>query len=129
MMAGGLLVGLVVSFGALPDGLSLQFKARYEPRLDHLVALAMKATPNNCISGTQFPAVPVFGKVWRVCTYGGQVEFDGQGRYGEDAYLYSKGVVSASDSCVLHLEGPWWEENSGEDGVSCPWGFTSVPGA
>jgi hypothetical protein len=109
---------------------SLKFVSTYEPRLEQLVPLADKAAreaPEGCISGRDFPALPVFGTVSQVCVYGKDIEFDAPSNSYAYAYL-PNGDAEFSDSCVLHLDGPWWEASQGVvgDESSCPGGFTYI---
>jgi hypothetical protein len=49
---------------------------------------------------------------------------------GVEGLAYVKGERPPFDSCVVHLDGPWWQlalENISS--MSCPRGFTFQPGA
>ncbi|MGD0085291.1 MAG: hypothetical protein ABSD78_19195 [Acidimicrobiales bacterium] len=74
-----------------------------------------------------FRALPVFGTVSQVCVYGKDIEFDAPSNSYAYAYL-PNGDAEFSDSCVLHLDGPWWEASQGVvgDEWSCPGGFSYI---
>ena len=126
--------GSIVGAAAAPSGLGLRFQS-YEAILNRLIPQALSATrsvPSGCVSGSDFPTVPGFGRLAQVCSRSGDVEFDATGSYvvGDYAYVYKpySQLGGSGESCVLHLDGPWWEFAPGGGGVACPGGFTYIPG-
>jgi hypothetical protein len=132
VLAATAFVGAMIVAATAPSALGFRFQS-YEGTLNRLVPRALSAThPSGCISGTQFPAVPGFGKLAQVCSGSGEVEFYATGTYleGDYAYVYNPHppASGSGESCVLHLDGPWWEFGPGGGGAPCPSGFTYLPG-
>lgn len=136
-MVGAALVFAAATLGAAntPSGLAIRFRS-YEGSLNGLIprVLALTLTRSNssgCIPGATIPPVPGFGQLQQVCSHSGVVTFYaiGNSPVGDYAYVYNREPqLHGGESCVLHLDGPWWEVAPGGGGVPCPSGFTYIPG-
>ena len=121
----------------VPNGLAMKFATEDEPRLDQLVTMATRvgAAPGGCTASGRFTPLPSFAKGWHLCTGKGMVEFEAplSEQFGGYVWtvIYQPGLTYSAapgDSCVLHLDGSWWELAPLTIDMSCPGGFTFVPG-
>jgi hypothetical protein len=114
----------------VPSALTLRFRWQDEAQLDRLVhVVASQAAPVRCTAPYARVKVPVFGIVTELCS-GTYAEFDAN----DYSFVLAPGLTIGTagqdfgEGCLLHLDGPWWEQGPGGGGVSCPYGFTFIPG-
>ena len=104
--------------------------SQHEAQLNRLVrGVASTTAPGRCTSPYSRVKVPVLGNVTVLCS-GTYAEFDANG-YN---FVFAPGLAIATagqdfgEECLLQLDGPWWEQGPGGGGISCPYGFTFIPG-
>jgi hypothetical protein len=114
----------------VPSALTLRFRWQDEAQLNRLVrGVASTTAPVRCTSPYSRVKVPVLGNVTELCS-GTYAEFDANG-YN---FVFAPGLAIATagqdfgEECLLQLDGPWWEQGPGGGGISCPYGFTFIPG-
>ncbi len=92
--------------------------------IEHAQALKVDPQTGCVASPASLPPVPGIGAASSVCLEPGQVMLDGsRGPVGFMGYLYVTGTLQASELCVRHLYGPWWEADPSALAGGCAFGF------
>jgi hypothetical protein len=129
-------VALSACAAFVPSALTLRFRWQDETQLNRLVrVVASRTAPVRCTSTYSPVKVPVFGEVTPQCP-GSYAEFDANQQYqiGDYGFLFAPrlslatAVANFPESCLLQLDGPWWELGPGGGGIGCPYGFAYIPG-